>query len=176
MSSDDELLADDDARARRQHEQAKELVRAEVNREVRVETVQQTPSDANQAALVAKKMKDQAFREVATSDAALTRARRLQKATQLIDYGFYLLYSAIVVVVVLELVGANSGSRFMRFMSAVTGPFLAPFTGLMPHPHVDRFQLMASYVVALVIYALVHRAVTGALQLFAGRATANTHL
>jgi uncharacterized protein YggT (Ycf19 family) len=80
------------------------------------------------------------------------------------------LYAAIAVVIVLELAGANSGSPFMRFMGTVTGPFLAPFRGLMPNPSVDRFQLMGSYVVALVIYLLVHKGVTGALKLFAGRA------
>ena len=172
MSTDDDLVAADDARVLRQREQAKDEMRAEVNRELRVEAVKLTPGDANQASRVAKNMKDEAFREVAASDAALSRARRLTKATQLIDYAFYLLYSAILVVVVLELVGANSGSPFMRFMGTVTGPFLAPFRGLMPHPRMDRFQLMASYVVALVIYFMIHRGLTGALQLFAARRTA----
>ena len=170
MSVDDERVAADDERRLRQHEQVKGEVRAEVNRELRVEAVQQTAGDAGQAADVAKHMKDRAFREVSSSEATLTRARRLKRAAQVIDYAFFVLYTAIAVVIVLELAGANSGSPFMRFMTTVTGPFLAPFRGLMPNPSVDRFQLMGSYVVALVIYLLVHKGVTGALKLFAGRA------
>ncbi len=170
MSDDDERVADDDERQLRQHEQVKGEVRAEVNRELRVEAVQQTAGDASQAADVAKQMKERAFQEVASSEATLTRARRSRGASQIIDYAFYVLYAAILVLVVLELVGANSGSPFMRFMNAVTGPLLAPFRGLMPSLRVDRFQFMGSYVVALVIYLLVHKGVTGALKLFAGRA------
>jgi hypothetical protein len=78
MSVDDERVAADDERRLRQHEQVKGEVRAEVNRELRVEAVQQTAGDANQAADVAKHMKDRAFREVSSSEATLTRARRLR--------------------------------------------------------------------------------------------------
>lgn len=170
MSVDDDRVRADDERRLRQLEHVKGEVRAEVNRELHVEAVQQTPSDANQAADVAKRMKEQAFREVSSSDAALVRARRLKHAAQVVDYAFYVLYAGILVIVVLELAGANSGSPFMRFMNTATGPFLAPFRGLMPSPRVDRFQFMGSYVAALVIYLLVHKGITGALKLLAGRA------
>ena len=168
--TDDDRVAADDERLLRQHEQVKGDVRAEVNRELRDEAVRQTTGDAGQAADVARRMKDQAFREVSSNDSGLVRARRLKQVVQVIDYAFYVLYAAILVVIVLELAGANSGSPFMRFMGTVTGPFLAPFRGLMPSPRMDRFQLMSSYVVAVVIYLLVHKGVTGALRVFAGRA------
>ena len=169
MSVDDERVAADDGRQLRQREQVMGEVRAEVNRELRDEAVHQTSDDAQQAADLARRMKDQAFREVSSNDASLARARRVQVVAQVVDYAFYVLYAAILVLVVLELAGANSGSPFMRFMGSVTGPFLSPFRGLMPNPRLDRFQLMSSYVVAAVIYLLVHKGVTGALRLFAGR-------
>ena len=85
MSVDDDRVRADDERRLRQLEHVKGEVRAEVNHELHVEAVQQTPSDANQAADVAKRMKEQAFREVSSSDAALVRARRLKHAAQVVE-------------------------------------------------------------------------------------------
>ena len=46
---------------------------------------------------------------------------------------------------------------------------LAPFRGIMSDPSVGSMQLMLSYVVALVVYVLLHMAVSGLLRLFAHR-------
>jgi len=41
----------------------------------------------------------------------------------------------------------------------------------MPDPSVGRFRLMVSYVVALIVYILVHMAVNGLLRIFVHRKT-----
>ncbi|MBK5257680.1 MAG: YggT family protein, partial [Vicinamibacteria bacterium] len=65
--------------------------------------------------------------------------------------------------------GARQASGFKRFLDTLTWPLLAPFKGLMPDPAVGSMQLMLSYIVALVVFLLLHMAVNGLLRLFAER-------
>ncbi len=71
-----------------------------------------------------------------------------------------------------QLLGARQSSGFKRFLDAVTTPILAPFRGLMPDPSVGSFQLMLSYVVAAVVYFLLHKAVKRLLRIVAGPTSA----
>ena len=56
-------------------------------------------------------------------------------------------------------------------MDTLAAPFLAPFRGLMHDPGVGRFRFMLSYVIALIVYVLLHLAVNGLLRLFVQRKT-----
>ena len=94
------------------------------------------------------------------------------RPSQFVDYGFYLIYGLIGLEIILEFLAARQSSGFKQFLDAVTTPFLAPFKGLMADPSVGSMQLMLSYVVALVVYALLHMAVNGLLRLFAEKKSA----
>ena len=87
----------------------------------------------------------------------------------MVDYVFFVIYGLIGLEIALELFGARQASVFKRFLDAVTFPVLAPFRGLMPDPTLGSAQLMLSYVVAMVVYVLLHWALNGLLRLFAQR-------
>ena len=61
--------------------------------------------------------------------------------------------------------------QFARILDTVTYPLVAPFRGLMPDPRVGNFQLMLSYVIGLIVYALIHFAIKGLIRLMAQRPT-----
>lgn len=44
-----------------------------------------------------------------------------------------------------------------------------PFRGVMPYPAIGSMQLMMSYVLALVVYVLLHKTVKGLVQILANR-------
>lgn len=71
--------------------------------------------------------------------------------------------------IALELFGARQSSSFKRFLDTVSAPFLGPFRGLMPDPAVGSLQLMLSYIVALVVYCLLHAALNRLMRLFVVR-------
>jgi uncharacterized protein YggT (Ycf19 family) len=102
----------------------------------------------------------------------LEKEARSARVSQVVDYVFFLIYSLIALEVGLELLGARESSGFKRFLDAVTAPILAPFRGLMPDPSVGSFQLMISYVVAAIVYLVLHQAVKCLLRMVAGRASA----
>jgi hypothetical protein len=158
----------DEQRRIAQHERVKsELeddVHARITREARA-----TPSGEAEVASVASNLRHNAASEVAQSERELGRARKATRASQVVDYAFYLVYGLVGLEIALELLGARQGSGFKQFMDAITWPLLAPFRGLMPTPSVGSSQLMLSYVIALVVYLLLHLAVNGALRMMAER-------
>lgn len=171
MTPADDKVRADEQRKLQQHEQVKSEIRDEVHREIKARSEQAAAPDAAQVGTVAHQMKQRAVREVLSSEAELTRSRTLAHLSQVIDYAFYVLYGLIALLIVLELIGAREGSGFKQLLNAVTGPFLAPFKGLMPDPVVGSFQLMTSYIIGLVVYFMLHMAVNGALRLFVLRKT-----
>src|SRR5262249_5660566 len=103
------------------------------------------------------------------TESELDRARGLARVSQVVDYVFFLIFSLIGLEIVLDLFGARQSSGFKRFLDHVTRPFLGPFRGLMPDPALGPMQLMLSYIVALVVYLLLHQAVKRLLRLLAHR-------
>lgn len=88
----------------------------------------------------------------------------------MIDYIFCLAYGMITLEILLELAGASDSSGFKQFLNAITSPLLGPFVGLFSDPLFDqRYRFRVCYVVALVIYMLVHLAAYGLLRLIGGR-------
>jgi uncharacterized protein YggT (Ycf19 family) len=171
MDENDKVRVDE-ARKLRQHEQVKGEIRDEIHREIRTRAERVAPSDQARVEGVAEEMKRRAVREVAATESELAQARGVARVSQVVDYLFYVLYGLVGLVIVLELLGARERNAFKQFLDAVTAPFLAPFRGLMPDPAIGSFQLMASYIIALVVYVLLHLAVNGALRLLVSRKTA----
>lgn len=118
---------------------------------------------------VAAGLKHKAAAELLETEADLDRAPWLARALQVVDYIFFLVYSLGGLEIVLELLGARQSSGFKQFLDTVTRPLLGPFRGLMPDPSLGPLQLMMSYIVALLAYALLHRALRKLLRLFADR-------
>ena len=79
----------------------------------------------------------------------LQRARSLARISQVADYVFFLVYSLGGLEIALELFGARQRNPFKHFLDAVSAPLLGPFRGPMPDPALGSFQLMLSYIVAL---------------------------
>ena len=169
--NDEEKLAADEARKLRQHEEVKGEVREKVHAEISRQADDITPRDSGQAETLASSLKQKAVREVADTEADLSRTRAIARVSQVVDYIFYLIYGIISLEIVLEALGARENAGFKQFIDTLASPLLAPFQGLMPDPGSGNYQFMVSYIVALIVYFLVHLAVKGLLRLFIQRQT-----
>ena len=81
--------------------------------------------------------------------------RYISRGVRFLDLAFWFLYGLILLQIALEAMGAHDGSGFKRFLDGITGPFLAPFRGLLDDPAVQDHQIMLSYICAMVVYALL---------------------
>ena len=171
MADEKDRVGADDQRKIEQLDHVKREVRDEVHREIKERTDRTEPEDRQQVAGVAREIKHRAVQEVAASEAELGRARTGARVSQIIDYLFYVLSALIGLQTVLELLAVRESSGFKQFMNAITSPFLAPFKGLMADPSMGSSQLMLSYVIALVVYVLLHLAINGALRLLVSKKT-----
>jgi len=97
-------------------------------------------------------------RDMHTDHRAL-RDRVIARFLQIVDYLFGVLYTLIGFEFVLELSGARDGNAFKRLLDTLTYPFLHPFRTLLPTVTFGGSQLIASYVVALVTYLMLHFAI-----------------
>jgi uncharacterized protein YggT (Ycf19 family) len=165
-------LAADEARRIAQHERIKEKLEQDVHDDITQRAQAQSPAERAQHDAVAAELKRKAAREVVDTEAEVDRARRSARFSSVADYVFFLIYSLIGLEIALELLGARESSGFKSFLDAVTMPILAPFRGLMPDPSVGSFQLMLSYIIALVVYFILHQAVKRLLRMVAGQPSA----
>jgi uncharacterized protein YggT (Ycf19 family) len=162
-------VAEDEARRISQHERIKGKLEEDVHARIEREAAASTPADQADVRGVASGLKRKAAEEVTETENELARARSLGRTSQVVDYVFFLIYGLIGLEIVLELLGARQSSGFKRLLDNVTWPMLAPFRGLMPDPAVGSLQLMLSYIVALIVYFMLHRAINGLLRLFVER-------
>jgi uncharacterized protein YggT (Ycf19 family) len=168
----DDKLAADEARRIAQHESIKSAVSADVNAEVAATADAVTPVEAAEEEAIGRQFKRQAIDEVVETENEVQRAKGFARVSQVIDYVFYLIYGIISLEIILELLGARESAGFKRFIDAIAAPVLAPFQGLMPDPARGPFRLMLSYIMALVVYLLLHLAVNGLLRMFVHRKVA----
>jgi uncharacterized protein YggT (Ycf19 family) len=164
-----EKLAVEEARRIAQHERIKERLEEDVDGQITEKASSRSSAEEAEIESVAAGLKHSAAAEVVETEAELQRARRLARISQVVDYVFFLVYSLAGLEIALELFGARQHNPFKRFLDAVSAPLLGPFRGLMPDPALGSFQLMLSYIVALLVYALLHSAVRRLLRLFAHR-------
>jgi uncharacterized protein YggT (Ycf19 family) len=162
----DAKLASDEARRVSQHEAVKAEVRDKVHAEIAREANEETPADRAKAEALAGSLKQKAVTEVAATETELERGKTVARVSQVVDYVFYVVYGIIALEILLEALGASEAAGFKQFVDAIAAPVLAPFQGLMPDPGVGRFRFMLSYVVALIVYLLLHLAANGLLRMF----------
>ncbi len=121
---------------------------------------------------VAARLRETAIEETVKGERAVGRARVATRGSQFLDYAFYLLYALLAIRLVLALIAARSTNGFVEFISAVTGPFYAPFRGIVPSPSVEGgYTLVWPIVIAIVVYALLHAAINGLLRMVSSRKT-----
>lgn len=165
MDTNDKVAVDESERLR-EHEAIKGEIRTEVHSEV-ARSIESTPDDTAEAESVARQLKHKAIREISTTEGEITRAKTVSRFSEFVDYAFYLVYGIIGLEVLLELVGARESSGIKKFVDAVSDPVLAPFSGVLPNPAAGEMRLMLSYLMAFIIYMLIHMAINGLLRLLA---------
>jgi uncharacterized protein YggT (Ycf19 family) len=150
-------------------EHLKRKLHEDLHEELQREAHRETPTERKEVEAVAHELKRHTISEVVESERGSRRTRRLERVYAIVDYVFFVIYGLVGLMIGLELLGARDGSGFMRFMRTVTTPILAPFKGVMPDPAIGSVQLMLSYVLALVVYILLHRAVRRLFRLLIAR-------
>jgi uncharacterized protein YggT (Ycf19 family) len=169
MNTNDKVEADEFERLR-EHEAVKGEVRTEMHGEI-ARRVEATPADQAEAAEVARRLKQTAIREIASTEGDINRARTVSRISEFIDYAFYLVYGIIGLEILMKFVGARSSSGITQFVSMISRPFLGIFSGVLPNPAAGEMRLMLSYVMAVIIYVLIHVAVNGLMKLVANNRT-----
>jgi uncharacterized protein YggT (Ycf19 family) len=172
MMAEDEKLAVDESQRLAEHEAVKRDARKGVHAEIAGHAERLDEHDKARAAVVGEHLKEKAITEVVDTEAELERARGIARVSQIVDYIFYLIYGLISLEILLDLLGARDGNAFKHLVDRLNAPLLVPFRGLMPDPSSGRFQLRFSYIVALIVYVLLHLAINGLLRLLAHRKTA----
>jgi len=167
----DTTVAKDDARQTTQHEAVKSKVESHVNAEIANEAAVASTEGRAKVVEVAAHLRDKAVDETVKGERAVGRGRVAARGSQFIDYAFYVVYSLLGIRLVLALIAANSSNGFVRLIRAVTGPFYAPFRGIVPSPTADGHTLVVPILIALVVYVLVHAAINGLLRMVAQRKT-----
>ena len=170
MLEDDKLVIDE-SRKVAQHEAIKGAVRDEVHSEIARKAERLDPVERAETDVVAGRFKEKAVAEVVETEAEIDRARGAARISQVVDYIFYFIYGLISLMIILDLIGARRTNAFYSFINTITSPLLAPFRGLVDDPSNANIRFRLSYIVALIVYLLIHRAVNGLLRLIAHRKT-----
>lgn len=168
---EDEKLAIDESERTARHQ----AVKGEVRREMQAEVSRQAQNDDQQhhaeTAAIGEHFREKAISELVGVETEIDRGRAAARVSQVVDYLFYLIYALVGLEIILELLGARETNAFKNFIDALTAPLLLPFNTLMPDLAKGRFQLRISYLVALLVYVLLHVGINGLLRLFAHRKT-----
>lgn len=168
----DNILAIDESKQISQHEAVKGAVRNEVHAQVEEKANQLSTTEQSEVTAVAGKLRQDTITEIGDTESALGRAKGAARTSQIVDYIFYLIYGVIGLQIVLDLMGASNSNGFRRFINMISYPLLAPFNSIMPSPSIGRSSLMLSFIVALVVYMLLHLAINGLLRFFVHKKTA----
>jgi uncharacterized protein YggT (Ycf19 family) len=168
----DDKVAADDARQAASQDAAKIRAEKQVNAELSREMSDGSVGTQGRVAEVAAGMRHRAIDESEQGARSIGHARTAARGSQFVDFGFYALYALLGIRLVLAFIGARSGNGFVRFINAITGPFYAPFRGIVDSPSIDGGPtLVIPIIIALLVYALLHAAVNGLLRMVGTRKT-----
>lgn len=165
----DNKLAQDEAQRAATYEAVKTDVQSEVGGEIVAHAEHDRSSQAGRIQDVAGNMREKAVDTVVQTEREVERARFMARVSQVVDYAFFLIYGLLGIRLLLELFAARESAGFFQFIKTVTGPFYAPFRGLVPTLSNEGFKLALPIIVALVVYMLLHLAINGLLRMFAHR-------
>jgi uncharacterized protein YggT (Ycf19 family) len=159
----------DEERRQASHQEVKASIDDDVNARIKRESARVEPKESADVAGVAHELKQKSVREAVGTEREVGRGRSAARISQVVDYFFYLIYGLIALEFLLGLMGARAGNGFVQFIGAVTRPLLAPFERIVGTPSSGGFQIRISYLFALIVYVLIHLAITGAFRLVAHR-------
>lgn len=167
----DDKLERDEAQRAANYEAIKSEVKADVGGEITAEAAHVPVADAR-ARDLAQDMRIRAVDEVVETEHEVQRGRVVARISQFVDYAFFLIYGLLVLRFLLELFAAREGNSFVQFLKSISGPFYAPFRGIVASPSTaEGFTLALPIVIAIVVYMLLHLAINGLLRIFAHRKT-----
>lgn len=169
--TEDHRLMMDEARRLAQYETLKDEMRNSVQAEIVREGTQPTAQDQARMAAAGDALRQQALDETVNTENELARGRFAARLSQFIDFAFYLIYGLIALEIILDLAGANRRNAFRQMVESLSTPLLWPFEKLLSDPGVGRFQFRLSYLIGLLVYLLLHVAITVMLRLIAQRKT-----
>jgi uncharacterized protein YggT (Ycf19 family) len=165
-------VAEDDARQATQREAVKASVQGHVNADIVHKAVEASPGGQAKVDEVAGKLRDTAIDETASAERTVGQARTAARSSQFIDYAFYVVYSLLSIRLVLALIAARSTNGFVHFIAVVTGPFYAPFRGIVASPSAEGgYTLVVPILIAIVIYVMLHAGINGLLRMVGSRKT-----
>jgi uncharacterized protein YggT (Ycf19 family) len=167
----DDKLTIDEARRAEQHESIKSKVEDDVGQDIARKAASPTVGEERQVDAVAGQLRGKAIKETIKTEREVERGRGAARGSQFIDYAFYVLYSLLAIRFVLALIGANTGNGFVQFINNVTGPFYAPFQGIVSSPSAEGITLALPVLIAMAVYLLLHMGINGVLRMVAHRKT-----
>lgn len=151
------------------HQEVKASIVEDVNARIKSESARVEPEQSSELASVAHELKQKAVHEAVETERELGQGRAAARISQVVDYIFYVVYGLISLQFGLGLIGARPGNGFVQFIGGVTRPLLAPFERIVGTPSVGTSQIRLSYLLALVVYILLHFAINGIFRLIAHR-------
>jgi uncharacterized protein YggT (Ycf19 family) len=165
-------VAEDAARQESQREAVKGGVQGHVNAEITRQAEDASTGSQAKVAEVAGQLRDTAIDETVEGERVVAHARTAARGSQFLDYAFYVVYSLLAIRLVLALIAASSSNGFVKLIRAVTGPFYAPFRGIVPSPSAGGgYTLVVPIVIALVVYVMLHAGINGLLRMVGHRKT-----
>lgn len=164
----DDKLEREEAQRAANYEAIKSNVKQEVAADIRAHA--DRTAQAERVEEMAHDMRVKAVDEVRETEGEVERGRAVARISQFVDYLFLLIYGLLMIRLLLELFAARESAGFFLFIKTVTGPFYAPFKGLVPSPSTpEGFTLALPIIVAIVVYMLLHLAINGFLRILAHR-------
>ena len=112
--------------------------------------------------------------EQVTRDVAAERRMQMFQVTRIIWTILGLLEIFLGIRFVLHLIGANAASGFAQFVYGVTGPFMAPFVGLVSTPSAGATTFEVTALIAMAVYALFFWIIARVIPIAADRPSARS--
>jgi hypothetical protein len=166
MSNETTVVLLDEGRRQASHQEVKASIDDDVNARIRRESYRVEPKDL---AGVAHELKQKSMREAAETERELGGGRTAARISRVVDYPFYIIYILIGLQFEFRLMGARPGNGFVQFVAGVSLPLLAPIERIVGTPSAGAFQIQLPYLLALVVYILLHIAIKGVFRLIAYR-------
>jgi uncharacterized protein YggT (Ycf19 family) len=165
-------LAADEVRQETSHDAVKSRIDSRVNSEISGEAATASPDGHARVAEAAAQLRESALEETMSRERTVGHARTAARGSQFLDYAFYVVYSLLAIRLVLALIGARPANGFVQFIRAVTGPFYAPFRGIVSSPTAsDGATLLLPIAIAVAVYMMLHAAINGLLRMVGNRKT-----
>jgi uncharacterized protein YggT (Ycf19 family) len=159
----------DEERRQASHQEVKASIDDDINARIKRESARVEPKESEALAGVAHQMQEKSVHQAAQTEREVGRGRVAARASQVVDYLFYIIYGLIALQFTLRLIGARPGSGFTQLIASLSQPLLAPFERIVATPSSGSYHIEFSYLLALVVYILIHVAISAAFRLVAHR-------